>query len=70
MKIEIGKKYKGLINGCVFKVVGLSKLSAWDVERNRDIYFDIKILEPSKAEIKKLSHSQSFLKHLQIEEIN
>lgn len=68
MKIEIGKKYCGLINGCVFKVTGLSKIYAWDKEENSDVYFDIEILEPKNAKIKKMSKSKSFLQHLQIEE--
>lgn len=69
MNIEIGKKYRGLINGCIFEVIGLLRLSAWDKERNRDTYFDIKILNPASKSSQILSKSRNSLEHLQIEEV-
>lgn len=67
--IEIGKIYRGLINKRCFKVVGLSKLSSWDIKRNNDIYYDIEVIDPKPGEIERMSRSKSYLEHLLIEEV-
>ena len=64
-KIELGKSYKGLVNGCVFKVIK-------EVENKyqRGKYFLVEFPDqPDKPEWAR-TYSQSFLEHLQIELID
>jgi hypothetical protein len=55
IKIEVGKKYKGLVNGVIFKVVSYNPKNEC-----------FEILTDSG---KKLFHSKAFLEHLIIEEV-
>lgn len=55
VKIEVGKKYKGLVNGIIFKVVSYN---------SKNKYFEI-LTDGGK----KLFHTKSFLEHLIIDEV-
>ncbi len=67
MKLEVGKKYRGLINGIVFKVVRqyTEKEPIW---RNRkycsNIWYEIQTDDGHK-----LHHSKYFMEHLLIDEV-
>lgn len=65
VKIEVGKSYRGLINGCMFKVIK-------EVENKyqRGKYFLVEFPDkPNKPEWAR-TYSKSFLQHLLIEQIN
>lgn len=64
-EIKVGRKYKGLINGCIFKVVEERK----EKLRN-DIYYLVEFedREQNKKPEWARIYSKSFLEHLQIKE--
>ena len=53
--VEVGKKYKGLINGAIFKIVGYN---------SKNEYFEILTDKGNK-----FFCARSFLEHLMIEEV-
>lgn len=68
MKIEVGKTYKGLINGAKFKVVEeVHPRSYYDKLLMREPYYNI--IEVENPDTKR-QYSKSYLEHLLIEEYN
>lgn len=59
--IEVGKKYRGLVNGCLFTIVKELKPI---IKEDDNEYFLIRTENG-----KEFSHSRSYLEHLLIEEV-
>lgn len=68
MKIEVGKTYRGLMNGAKFKVVEeVHPHSYYDKLLMRESYYNI--IEVENPDTKR-QYSKSYLEHLLIEEYN
>lgn len=66
MRVEVGKTYKGLINGAKFKIIEeVHPRSDYDNIVMREPYYNIiEVENPDK----KRQYSKSYLEHLLIEE--
>ena len=51
MKFEVGKTYRGLINGCLIKIIEFNK-------DNTITYVDIKTNKKGNAPVTRLEHSK------------
>lgn len=60
MKVEVGKKYRGLINGIVFTVTEKRK-----EDNHRGLEYYVLTFEDGRT----LYHYKSFVEHLLIEEV-
>lgn len=65
-KIEIGKSYRGLVNGAIFKVIKLANMNPLYIGKYYVVEFKD---QPDKPEWAR-TYSESFLQHLQIEPID
>lgn len=65
VKIEVGKSYKGLINGCIFKVAKVAKMNPL----YRGKYYVIEFKKQPEEEWRR-TYSESLLEHLQITPID